>query len=101
MENDLLKVEFKRLETKVETIKDTLSKVHDAIIGNPLSGDGGMARRLTDAEKQLGELEKRLEAAEKKQVKYNVYIVIMWICAGGVAMAIFNYVLQLIFKARA
>jgi chaperonin cofactor prefoldin len=93
-----LKIEFKRLESTVRGIKDKLSEVHGAIIGNPLSKDGGMAERLTSAEKQLEALEQRLEAAEKKQVNYNVYIKIMWSCIGGVAMAIFVYILQLMLK---
>jgi hypothetical protein len=95
---DDLKIEFKRLESTVRGIKDTLSEVHGAIIGNPLSKDGGMAGRLTSAEKQLEALEQRLEAAEKKQVKYNAYVIIMWTCVGGVAMAIFNYLLQLMVR---
>lgn len=98
MEEETLKVEFKRLESTVDGIKKTLAEVHGAIVGNPLSKDGGMAQRLTQAEKSLELLEIRLESAEKKQTRYNVYIVIMWICAGGVAMSVFNYVIQLAFK---
>jgi hypothetical protein len=93
-----LRAEFQKMESTVQDIKSKLSEVHGAIIGNPLSKDGGMAGRLTEAEDKLELLEQRLEAAEKKQVKYNLYIIIMWICAGGVAMATFNYILSLVFK---
>lgn len=97
MENDL-RVEFKRLEKTVDDIKDTLNQVHGAIVGNELSGDGGMAQRLKDAEEKLDLLESRLFNAEKKQIKYNIYTIIMWVCIGGVAMAIFNYIVTLFFK---
>ena len=93
-----IKEEFKALESKVSDIKITLDQVHGAIIGNPLSKDGGMAERLHEAEEKLIELENRLETAEKKQIKYNVYTVIMWVCLGAVGMAIFSYILQYAFK---
>jgi hypothetical protein len=95
---EVSKSEFLKLESSVSEIKQTLNQVHDAIVGNPLSKDGGMAERLTEAEKKLVQLEDRLELAEKKQIRYNVYTVIMWVCIGAVSMAIFVYVMQLFFK---
>lgn len=93
-----LRVEFKRLEKSVGEIKDTLGQVHGAIVGNELSGDGGMAKRLKNAEEKLDALETRLISAEKKQIRYNIYTIIMWVCIGGIAMAIFNYVVTLFLK---
>lgn len=98
MENTELRGEFRRLEKTVDEIKETLTQVHGALVGNELAGDGGMAKRLRDAESKLEELENRLLTAEKKQIKYNVYIVIMWVCLGAVAMGIFNYIVTLFFK---
>lgn len=97
---DLLKAEFRKLERTVGDIHGKLDEVHGAIIGNPLTQDGGIAKRLSKAEQQLNDLEERLEVAERKQLKYNLYIIIMWTCVGGVAMAIFTYILQLIFKLK-
>ncbi len=57
-----------------------------------------MAGRLIDAEKKLEELEKRIVDAEAKQVTYNLQTKIMWVSAGGGAMSLFAYILQLIFK---
>lgn len=99
-EMDQLKVEFKKLERTVGDIHGKLDEVHGAIIGNPLTQDGGMAKRLSLAEKQLNELEERLEVAEKKQLKYNIYVIVMWTCVGGSASFLFAYVLQLIFKLK-
>jgi hypothetical protein len=95
---EVSKAEFIKLETSVHEIKETLNQVHGAIIGNPLSKDGGMSERLIEAENKLIELEQRLDAAEKKQIKYNVYTIIMWTCIGATAMAIFVYAMQLFFK---
>lgn len=91
---EITKAEFRTLEAKVSDIKTTLDQVHSAIIGNPLSQDGGMAERLHTAEEKIIELEDRLQAAEIKQIKYNVYTVIMWASLGAVAMAVFVYVIQ-------
>lgn len=90
--------ELRILEVTVNEIKEQLAEVHGAIIGNPLSKDGGMSQRLIDAEEKLEELENRIFDAETKQVKYNIYTKIMWACAGGCIMSFFAYMLQLIFK---
>ena len=102
-----MRADLKVLERQFEQIKKTLDEVHMAIVGNPLlNGSGGIAARLIDAEKRVIELEdnfrkaeqrfeKRLIETEKKQIKYNVYTVIMWACLGAVAMGIFMYIIQL------
>jgi|GEM_PF-1911132 len=106
---ELLKQEFKRLELKVNDIRSTLNDVHAAIIGNPLSKDGGMAGRLTDAEKDLERLKgriegaektltDRIEVAEKKQIKSNVLVIVMWSCVSGAAAIFFAYIIQVYFS---
>ena len=95
MENE---VEFKRLERAVDDIRETLNQVHVAIVGSELAGDGGMAKRLKDAEAKLEELEIKIFATEKKQIRYNIYTVIMWICIGAVTMGVFMYALPIFFK---
>jgi hypothetical protein len=98
MEMEQLRIEFKRLDKSVLELKETLIKVHDAIVGNELTKDGGISKRLYQAEKDLEDVKTRLENAEKKQIKYNVYVIIMWVALGGVAASIFAYILQLAFK---
>lgn len=93
MENDL-----RILEREVSDMKKKLNEIHGAIVGNPLTKDGGITQRLLEAEERITQFEQRLEVAEKKQIKYNVYTVVMWTSLGGVAMAIFLYVIDLIIK---
>lgn len=89
---------FIYLEKAVIEIKKLLGQVHDAIIGNPLSKDGGIANRLIEAEQKLDDLENKIIETEKKQIGYNLYTKIMWISLGGVGMSIVAYVLTLIFN---
>lgn len=89
---------FISIEKQVYDIKKLLSQVHDAIIGNPLSRDGGMARRLHDVEKQMENLETQITETKMKQAKQNIYVIIMWTSLGGVATAIFAYILSLLFN---
>lgn len=93
MENDL-----RTLEREVSEMKKKLTEIHGAIVGNPLTKDGGITQRLLEAEEKINQLEQRVEVAEKKQIKYNIYTIIMWSSLGGVAMAIFLYVVDLIIK---
>ncbi len=89
--------DLKLLEREVSGMKVTLGEIHTAIIGNPLSKDGGMVLRLENAEQQIEEFQLRLVNAEKKQIKYNVYTVIMWVLAGGCASMIFAYIVNILF----
>ena len=61
--------EFKKLKTQVSGIEDILHEVHGAIVGNPLSKDGGMQARLFQAEKDIEVLSKHVDEMEKKQIK--------------------------------
>lgn len=99
-EMDQLKAEFVKLEKAVQHIHTKLNEMHGALIGNPLTLDGGLSRRLSRAEEQLDELEERLNVAEKKQLRYNVYVIVMWTCVGGAASFMFAYILQLFFKLK-
>ena len=95
-----LSEDFKSLEKEVSQIKHTLGEVHTAIIGNPLTEDGGMVFRIKKAETLLAHLEEWILAAEKKQIKYNVYTIIMWAALGAVASMIFAYIVNLIFTLK-
>jgi hypothetical protein len=91
---------FITLENEVKKIKLTLDEVHSAIIGNRLTGDGGMALRLKQAEIDLEDVGKRLNVAEKKQIKYNVYTVIMWVLLGACASMIFAFIVTQFFEIK-
>lgn len=104
-----MRSEFRSLERQFIEIKEILGEVHTAIVGNPLTHDGGLVARITAAENQLDSLqanfikaekkfEERMVSTEKKQIKYNVYTVIMWASLGGVAMAVFLYVLDIVLR---
>lgn len=93
-----LRQELGGLKVELSGMKKLLSQVHYALVGNDLTKDGGMTRRLEDAEKELLEFDKRLAEAEKKQIRYNVYTVIMWACVGATGMAIFAYLVQFVFS---
>jgi len=105
MEMEQVRQELKVLERNFMEMKNILNEVHSAIVGNPLSKDGGIVTRLSDAERQLDEMnirfvkaEKRLEDKitenEKKQIRYNVMTAVMWASLGGVAAFIFTYFLH-------
>jgi len=90
--------QLEKLEREIHEIKSTLNLVHTAIVGSELGKDGGIVKRLFSVETLVEDFEKRLDIAEKKQIKYNVYTIIMWVCLGAVGMSIFAYVLQLVNK---
>jgi hypothetical protein len=97
--------EFRRLKSQVSSIEGTLLEVHGAIVGNPLSKDGGLTARLTQAEVEIELIKGHVDDMEKKQIKdllqtektqatQEVYTKVMWSALGGVAMLILAYILK-------
>lgn len=93
-----MRSELKSLKERFNEIKEILNEVHSAIIGNPLTKDGGMAARLIMAEEELERLKVTVSEIDKKQIKYNLYTRLMWVMGGAIISIVFAYILQLIFK---
>lgn len=106
-----MRKDLELLENEIRTMKGLLSEVHQAIIGNPLTKDGGIAMRLfqTEAaverlEENLMNAERRLESRtienEKKQIKYALQTKVLWGVLGTTAGLILAYIFQLIVLKR-
>jgi len=93
-----IKRDLVSLDKEVSGIKVMLNEVHGAIIGNTLSKDGGIVKRLETAEEKLDNVHDKISRLEKINVKLQIYQKVLWGCAGGVATAVFAYILQLWFN---
>ena len=97
--------EFKKLKHQVSSIEDKLSDVHNAIVGNPLSKDGGLATRLSQAEQEILDIKEHVDEMEKKQIRdlleskaerasSDTYVKIMWGALSATAALILAYILK-------
>jgi hypothetical protein len=80
---------MQELRKELYEIKGTLHLVHSALIGNPLTNDGGMVKRMVEAEERVENIEKKIISMDKINIKLKVYVAILWAMAGSVATSIF------------
>lgn len=87
------------LKNEFVEMKDKFDEVYYALVGNKLTNDGGLVKRIGENETEIEEIRSRIEDMEKKNVKSELYVKILWGTGGFIASALFTYILQLIFRA--
>lgn len=68
-----------KLVEDVAAMKQQLTEVYTALVGNNIGNDGGIVKRLSS-------MESRLESMEKKQTIIGVQFKILWAGAGAIVM---------------
>ena len=76
-----------KLAEDVATMKQQLTEVYTALVGNNIGNDGGIVKRLSS-------MESRLESMEKKQTILGVQFKIMWAGAGAIVMGIYSVIFK-------
>lgn len=75
------------LATEMAHMRKQLNEVHTALVGNQISQDGGLVKRMTV-------MEDRQIKMEKKQTVLGVHFKILWGAAGAVVMAIYSLIIK-------
>ena len=82
------------MEEKINSIDTKLTQVVDAIMGNPLTKQGGFVNDIEYLEKKLEKLEKQVESHEefKKKVYWGAAIVGFLVIAGEYVIKLYTSV---------
>jgi hypothetical protein len=72
-----------KLETDIAHIKEKVNELYTALMGDRISQDGGMVRRLNI-------VEERLDKVEKVGAKLGWHFKLLWGAAGGILMAMYS-----------
>lgn len=83
--------ELFEVKQEVRKLAVKLGKVHDALIGNEINKDGGIVKRLTDAEEGLAVVQASIVKIEKEAAKKGVYVNIIYLMGGGLVTLIINH----------
>jgi hypothetical protein len=83
--------ELFEIKQDVRKLAIKLTKVHDALIGNEINKDGGIVKRLIDAEEGLEVVKKAITEIEKQATKKGVYVNIIYLMGGGIVTLIINH----------
>lgn len=81
------KARFNQMEVDIQSIKDDvsgvkkdMSEIKDAIIGNQLSGSGGIVMEISVMKERIFRLETENKALSEEKVKNGVYVkIIAWL----------------------
>lgn len=101
MENKLLKDELQSMEVRLSDMEDKLDKldvkltqVVDAILGNPLTKQGGFVHEIEILKDKIASLEKKVEGQDefKKKVYWAAGIIVFLVMAMQIITNIYSNV---------
>ena len=75
------------MKLDVIEIKSGLVDIKTALLGSPLTQDGGLIKRVFENESRMDKLTIRVSEIERREDKQNVYIKILW-TIGGTALVL-------------
>jgi prefoldin subunit 5 len=70
---DSMEQRLTEMEDKIDSIDEKLTQVVDAILGNPLTKQGGFIAEITNLKDQISYLKGQIEKLEIKQGKYDLF----------------------------
>ena len=98
--------QIEEIRKELQKVQTKMDDIHSALIGNPITKDGGLVYRVIEGEVQIERLNDRINEVEEKQnnrmielekdkAKQGIYIGIIWACGGGlvstIAISIINH----------
>ncbi|HEY4207971.1 MAG TPA: hypothetical protein VGM31_14205 [Puia sp.] len=79
-------------------MKNKVDKMYYALLGNELTEDGGLIRRVGESEKEIALLHDRIDQLERKNIKGELYLNWLWGLAGFVLSSGFSALIYHLFK---
>lgn len=76
-----------KLADDVASMKQQVTEMYTALVGNQIGKDGGIVKRLSN-------MEMRLESMEKKQTVLSVQFKVLWAGAGAVLMGLYSVIFK-------
>lgn len=87
------------LREEMGDIKEKVNELYYALIGNKVTMDGGLVRRMEESEKEIRSLRKRVDELSVTNVRLAKYEKIIWGCVGAVASGIFLEIMHSVFRS--
>lgn len=81
------------MKQDVEEIKTGLDLIKTALLGSPLTQDGGLIKRVGEIERRQDKLTIEVSDIARREEKQSVYIKILWTIAGTVLVLLTGAVL--------
>lgn len=93
-------LDIKEIKREVSEFGNILNELKTAIIGSKFGNDGGIVKRLGEAESEIKNLRTLIQGMEIKDVKAELYLKIIWGMGGAGVTGIFIALVNYYFKTQ-
>lgn len=76
------------LREDMNLIKSSMQEVHTALLGSPITMDGGLVKRIVENEVRVEKLTIRIIEIEKREGNHQITTTIMWSIGGAILLAL-------------
>ena len=91
------KEKFTKMEQSVEEIKNDISEIKSALIGNILSGDRGLIGQVNLLKQELEFVRKDLDVVQKENVRITLIMKQLGFVTGALVTGFITAIIKLIF----
>ena len=91
------KEKFTKMEQSVEEIKQDISVIKSALVGNELTKDSGLIGKVTTLQAEIDFLKSDLKVLQDDRTRNAVYIKQLSFVTGGLVTALIGGIIKLIF----
>ena len=91
------KEKFTKMEQSVEEIKQDISVIKSALVGNELTKDSGLIGRVTTLQAEIDFLKSDLKVLQDDRTRNAVYIKQLSFVTGGLVTALIGGLIKIIF----
>ena len=91
------KEKFTKMEQSVEEIKQDISVIKSALVGNELTKDSGLIGKVTTLQAEIDFLKSDLKVLQDDRTRNAVYIKQLSFVTGGLVTALIGGLIKIIF----
>ena len=91
------KEKFTKMEQSVEEIKQDISVIKSALVGNELTKDSGLIGKVTTLQAEIDFLKSDLKVLQDERTRNSVYIKQLSFVTGGLVTALIGGLIKIIF----
>ena len=92
------RIRISGIKDDVNLIKSSMQEIHTALLGSPLTQDGGLVKRIVENEMRVEKLTIRIIDIERREGSNQVTTTVIWSVGGAILLAIITGIVTQLLK---
>ena len=92
------RIRISNIKDDVYLIKANMQEIHTALLGSPLTQDGGLVKRIVENEMRIEKLAIRIIDIERREGSNKVTTTVIWSVGGAVLLAVITGLVARLLK---